>query len=78
MANDIHAYKVFPVEAVKWLRRVQHTGTGHVTFLITLPRSWCKAVKLRKGTILTITLLSDGSLRVHPPGGENKNGWSEP
>ena len=76
MSNNTDIYKPFSMPTLKWLRRVQHTGTDHLTFLITLPRSWCKAMKLRKGTILTITLLSDGSLKIYPPEGENKK-WME-
>jgi phosphate uptake regulator len=46
------------------LRKVQRTPTG--TFFVCLPRLWCEAQGLKKGTLVALVQESDGKLLVNP------------
>ncbi len=43
-------------------RRVQFTGSA--SFIVTLPKEWCKRVGLKRGDKLSVTEQPDGSLQV--------------
>jgi phosphate uptake regulator len=45
-------------------RKVQQTATG--SFLITLPMDWVQDCNLKKGDVVEISLLDDGSIKIKP------------
>ncbi|MEM2940688.1 MAG: phosphate uptake regulator PhoU [Thermoproteota archaeon] len=50
-----------------WKRRVQKAGSG--SFLVTLPKSWVKQIRMDENMTLTMVSNRDGSLTIMPEGG---------
>ncbi len=56
-------------------RRVQRTGGG--SFSVTLPKSWAQRLGVREGSMISLIVNEDGSLRLVPEGVQEKPAAAE-
>ncbi|MEM3872980.1 MAG: hypothetical protein QXE05_10525 [Nitrososphaeria archaeon] len=64
---------------MSWRRKIQRVGSKRSTYAVNVPKIWVEVLGLKKGDILEVQILSDGSLRIIPSKNVGEEGpeWAQ-